>query len=377
MRNKSQADLQNIDATRARRAERPPADLAGNAAANPAGSAAAIPAANEETIVAISTPRGRGGIGVVRLSGPRAAAISGSLFRASSDLKEDTGVAAFGRFVDAGGEVIDHGYRVLFRPPNAFTGEETAELWAHGSEAVLRGLVESAVALGARPASPGEFTMRAFLNGRLDATQAEAIQDLIEARTLYQARVAHEQIAGRISEEVNGHKDRLAEVIARVEAAIEFSEEAEADRFLPEGGIRPEVRAVRDALLLLAGTYDRGRRVREGATVALVGAPNVGKSSLFNRLLEEERAIVTSIAGTTRDLIEESLDLSGVPVALVDTAGIHAPRDAADVAAVERARSAIERADLLLVILDRSQPLDQTQREFLEGLGLTPNFLGI
>jgi tRNA modification GTPase len=329
------------------------------------------PSPDSETIAAISTPPGRGGVGVVRLSGPRAFALAASLFRAA---RTDSAAAApgqttFGRFVDAGGETIDHGYLVLFRAPATFTGEDTAELWAHGSPAALRLLVAAAVDQGARPATPGEFTMRAFLNGRIDITQAEAIRDLIEARTSFQAKVAHDQVRGRISAEVNCLKDRLAGAIARLEASIEFGEEAEAVRFLPEGGLLSETRALKTAIERLAGTYERGRRVREGASVALVGAPNVGKSSLFNRLLEEERAIVTPIAGTTRDVLEETLDLGGIPAILLDTAGICEPRDEADAEAVRRARGALLSADLLIMVLDWSRPLRDDERALLGQTG--------
>jgi tRNA modification GTPase len=310
---------------------------------------------DQDTIVAISTPRGRGGIGVVRLSGPRAGEIAADLFRPAG--AGGRGGPDFGCFVEPDGAPIDHGYRVLFGPPRSFTGEETAELWAHGSPAVLRRLVERAVERGARPATPGEFTLRAFLSGRIDAPQAEAIRDLIEARTVYQAKVAHQQATGRISARVNLLKDRLADALARLEASIEFSEEGDAERFLPGGGVLPEVEALRRDIARLAGSYERGRVVREGVTVALVGAVNVGKSSLFNRLLEEERAIVTPIAGTTRDRIEETMEMNGIPVALIDTAGLHAPRDEADAEAMRRSRAAIEGADLRLLVLDRSRPL--------------------
>lgn len=322
-------------------------------------------ATDGDTIVAISTPRGQGGIGVVRLSGSRAVEIAGALFRPSTLSSNGTGTAVFGRFFDRNGEPIDEGYSITFRPPRSFTGEETVELWAHGSPAVLRLLVEEAVERGARPATPGEFTLRAFLSGRIDAPQAEAIRDLIEARTVYQAKVAHEQATGRISGSVNRFKDRLVEVVARIEASIEFSEEEDAGRFLPGGGVMPEIEALRREIATLAASYERGRRVREGATVALIGAVNVGKSSLFNRLLEEERAIVTPIAGTTRDRIEETLDLNGIPVSLVDTAGLHAPRDAADAEAIRRSRVAMASADLRLLVLDRSRPLHADEEALL------------
>ncbi len=323
-----------------------------------------------DTIVAISSPPGRGGVGVVRISGPRAAAIALRLFSPARPAPEapDSQRAVFGRFRSIAGETIDQGYLVIFRSPRSFTGEETAELWVHGSPAVLHRLVDEAVASGARPATPGEFSLRAFLNGRIDATQAEAIRDLIEARTSFQAQVALDQVSGRISREVDRLKDRLAGIVARVEASIEFSEEAEAERFAPEGGVPAAVRALGREMERLAGTFERGRRVREGAAVAIVGSPNVGKSSLFNRLLEEDRAIVTPIAGTTRDLLEETLDLNGIPVRLTDTAGLHDPRNEADAEAVRRARGALERADLLLLVLDWSRPLRDEERELLRGL---------
>ncbi len=318
-----------------------------------------------DTIVAISTPRGRGGIGVVRLSGSCAVEIASGLFRPSSPCSNGTGAAVFGRFVERSGESIDQGYRIIFQPPRSFTGEETVELWAHGSPAILRWLVEEAVERGARPATPGEFTLRAFLNGRIDAPQAEAIHDLIEARTVYQAKVAHEQVMGRISSRVNHLKERLIEVVARIEASIEFAEEEDAGRFLPGAGVMPEIAALRRDIASLAGTYERGRRVREGASVALIGAVNVGKSSLFNRLLEEERAIVTSIAGTTRDRIEETIELNGIPVVLIDTAGLHAPGNEIDAEAIRRSRAAIEAADLRLLVFDGSRPLIDDEEKLL------------
>jgi len=342
---------------------------------------------DDDTIVAISSPPGRGGVGVVRISGAQAARIALEMFRrpgpgaglrAEADLRAEAGNdasppitpgrALFGSFLTAGRDVIDQGYLVLFHPPRSFTGEEIVELWAHGSPAVLRRLVEEAVARGARPATPGEFSLRAFLNGRIDATQAEAIRDLIEARTTFQAQVAHDQIAGRISKEIDPLKDRLLELVARVEASIEFSEEAEAERFAPDGGAALVLHGLRLDLERLAGTYERGRRVRDGAAVALAGLPNVGKSSLFNRLLEEERAIVTPIAGTTRDLLEETLDLGGIPVRLTDTAGLHEPRDEADAEAVRRARGAMEAADFRILVLDWSRALLDAERDLLREL---------
>lgn len=316
----------------------------------------------DDTIVALSTPPGRGGLGAVRLTGPRAAAIASALFRpASGGAAPEHGRTAFGTFV-ARGAPIDRGYLVTFHPPRSFTGEETAELWAHGSPPVLRALVEAAVAAGARPAAPGEFTLRAVLNGRIDLTRAEAIRDLIEASTLEQARAAHQQAEGRVALAVAALKEGLVEAMARIEAAVEFSDEPEAPRFLPEGGILARLHELREAMDRLAASFDRGRRLRDGAGVALSGAPNVGKSSLFNRLLEEDRAIVTAIAGTTRDPLEETVAIDGVPVRLIDCAGITAAADEAGAEAVRRAAAAAERADLVLVVLDASRPLMEEER---------------
>jgi tRNA modification GTPase len=357
-----------------------------------------------DTIVAIASPPGRGGVGVVRLSGPRAAAIAAALFEPARRPVADAGggnrgagaedgaaeipvaggamtdaaaaMAAapparrlrFGRLRDAAGATLDHGYLVVFDPPRTFTGEPSAELWAHGSPVVLRLLVEAAVARGARPATPGEFTLRAFLNGRIDLTRAEAIRDLIEARTVFQAKVAADQSRGRIAAAVDALKDRVAGIIARLEASIEFAEEGEAPRFLPEGGIAGELRAARAAVEALAGTYARGRLVRDGCLVVIVGSPNAGKSSIFNSLLLEGRAIVTPVAGTTRDLLEETIDLGGVPARLADTAGLHPPRDAADAEAVRRARRALEEADILVVVVDRSRRQRPDERALLDAL---------
>ncbi|HUD71697.1 MAG TPA: tRNA uridine-5-carboxymethylaminomethyl(34) synthesis GTPase MnmE [Dongiaceae bacterium] len=347
-----------------------------------------------DTIVAIGTPPGRGGVGMVRLSGPRAAAIADALFHAAAPAAgraatvaappdtppRDAGLhgrARYGTFVDVDGVAIDAGYRIGFRAAASFTGEPTEELWAHGSPMALRALVEAAVARGARAASPGEFSLRAFLSGRIDLTQAEAIRDLVEARTRHQARAAHEQATGRLSAAAGAIKERLIDVIARVEAAIEFAEEPEAERFLPDGGILPAIAALRDDAQRLVGTYESGRRLRDGAIAVLVGAPNVGKSSLFNRLLEEERAIVTPIAGTTRDLIEESLDLGGVPVRLVDTAGLHEAGNDADAEAVRRARAAAAGADLLIAVVDWTRPLAAAEEKALAGLDPARTLLAV
>ena len=330
----------------------------------------------EDTIVAIATPPGRGGIGAVRLSGPRAGAIAARLFRSasagpvpSSNAATEPGRVAAGTFHLADGTAIDRGYVVRFAAPRSFTGEEVAELWAHGSPPVLRALVEAAVACGARPATPGEFSYRALLNGRIDATQAEAIRDLVEARTLHQARVAHAQEAGALSRALRPLRDALADTAARVEAAIEFAEEPEVEGASTESGALGPLRPVLASLQCLAAGFDRGRRLREGASVVLAGLPNAGKSSLFNRLVGSERAIVTPLAGTTRDVVEETIEIAGMPVTLADTAGLHEAANEADREAVERARAAAQGADVVLVVLDWSRPWREADRETIEAAG--------
>ncbi|HET8945454.1 MAG TPA: tRNA uridine-5-carboxymethylaminomethyl(34) synthesis GTPase MnmE [Candidatus Polarisedimenticolia bacterium] len=322
----------------------------------------------EDTIVAIATPPGRGGVGAVRLSGPRAHAIASRLFRPGRAAAAAPG-PAYGTFALADGTAIDRGYLVLFPRGRSFTGEEAAELWAHGSPPVLRALVESAVAIGARAASPGEFSYRALLNGRIDATQAEAIRDLVEARTLHQARVAHAQETGSLSRALQPLRDRLADLAARVEASIEFAEEPDADRFDPEGGVAAALRDLVAGLETLRSGFDRGRRMREGASVVFAGLPNAGKSSLFNRLVGVDRAIVTPLAGTTRDVVEETVAIDGVPVTLADTAGLHEAGNEADREAVGRARAAAAAADIVLVVLDWSRPWRDADRETIEAAG--------
>ena len=319
------------------------------------------------TVVAVSTPPGRGGVGCLRLSGERAEEIARAVFEPRSQGRdqgpEQGGKPCFGKFFDPEQGALDHGYVVLFAPGHSFTGELTAELWTHGSPAVLQALLEATVASGAVPADPGEFTYRALRHGRLDLARAEAIRDLIDARTRYQARVAFEQAEGNLSRRIAPMRDELEQWIARAEAAVEFVDESETH--LPGGRLA----AVIDTLItqcneLVAG-YRTGRVVRDGARLVLAGRPNTGKSSLFNRLLEEDRAIVTEVAGTTRDTLEEDLSLDGIPVRLIDTAGLREVRDAVELEGVGRARRALEQADLVLLVLDGSRRSDDLERETL------------
>lgn len=313
----------------------------------------------------MATPLGRGGVGCVRISGPESVQIGSKLFDPATPSRPPRagGAPRFGRFLGRDGRAIDHGYLVLFRASASFTGEPTAELWPHASPAVLTALVEAASAAGAVPAGPGEFTYRALRNGRLDLARAEAVRDLVEARTLYQARVAFAQADGALSLHLAPLRERLEGWIARGEAAVEFADESETQ--LPQGELR---RGIAESLVacdeMLRG-FRAGRLVREGATLVVTGLPNAGKSSLFNRLLSRERAIVAEAPGTTRDTLEESVDLDGIPVRLIDTAGLRDVADPVESEGVRRAEKARDEADLVLLVLDGSRALEPLELEAL------------
>ncbi|MFB3917149.1 MAG: tRNA uridine-5-carboxymethylaminomethyl(34) synthesis GTPase MnmE [Terriglobales bacterium] len=312
----------------------------------------------DDTIVAIATPPGRGGIGVLRLSGPDARAIAMPMLKLPREL--EAGRAIFGELVEPGtGERIDEVVVTFFAKPHSYTTDDVVEISAHGSPVVLRHVVELAIAGGARLAQPGEFTMRAFLNGRLDLTQAEAVRDLIESQTLYQAKVAAQQLEGALSHRLQPIKDKLVELIALLEAGIDFAEDDVA--VLPAPQILERIAGVRAPLEQLAQSFAYGKLVHEGLTLAIVGRPNVGKSSLFNRLVERERAIVTATPGTTRDLVSETVSLGGIPVKLVDTAGIRRALDEAESIGIRKSMEALADADIVLVVLDASQPTAEDQ----------------
>jgi tRNA modification GTPase len=308
---------------------------------------------SEDTIVAIATPPGRGGIGVIRLSGDRALGIAGELIHVLALPLEDRH-ATLGEFRDPqSGRTLDGVVITAFRGPHSYTGEDVAEVSCHGSPVILGYFVECCLERGARAAEPGEFTLRAFLNGRIDLTQAEAVRDLIESRTLYQARLAAQQMEGSVSGRLKPHKQALVNLIARLEAGIDFAEDD-----LPVSGwdeILTSLDAIREDLSALSAGYEYGRVVREGLSLAIVGRPNVGKSSLFNRLLNEERAIVTATPGTTRDLVAESAAVGGIPLRLVDTAGIREAVEEAERIGVRKTLQAVADSDLRLLVLDASQ----------------------
>ena len=306
-------------------------------------------AMEQETIVAISTPAGRGGIGVVRLSGPRAREIVAPLLRLRHPLA--AGRARFGEVIDlATGAVLDQAVVTFFAAPNSYTGEDVVEIAAHGSPVLLEYLVRQCCAGGARLAEPGEFTQRAFLAGRIDLTQAEAVNDLIASSTLQQARVAARQMGGSLARVVAPVKAELVDLIAEMEAGIDFAED-DIDVMAAER-IAEKIAEVRAPLVALERSFAYGRVVREGFRLAIVGRPNAGKSSLFNRLVERERAIVTAAPGTTRDTVTERVSMEGIPVELIDTAGLREGADEAERLGVARSREAMAEADVVLLVVD-------------------------
>jgi tRNA modification GTPase len=337
----------------------------------------------DDTIVAIATPPGRGGIGVVRLAGPEARQIALPMLRLKHDLAPGSAIVAeLVEPCDAGaparegerssveGSRIDEVVVTYFAKPHSYTTDDIIEISAHGAPVVLRHIVELALARGARLAEPGEFTMRAFLNGRIDLTQAEAVRDLIDSQTLYQAKVAAQQLDGALSRRLQPIKQELVKLIATLEAGVDFAEDDIS--VLPTDQILQRIATVRLPLEQLASSFAYGKLVHEGLTLAIVGRPNVGKSSLFNCLVERERAIVTATPGTTRDLVSETVAIGGIPVRLVDTAGIRRALDEAESIGIRKSHEALADADLVLVVIDASQPRTREDAELLKLVGDRP-----
>jgi len=370
-----------------------------------------------ETIVAISTPPGRGGIGIVRLSGPAALALVPHLVSVAAPLTHAR--AQFARVLDphraapirngesngrpnalnlkssTGGDgpndpgtfTIDDAIVTTFHGPHSYTGEDLVEIAAHGSPVILDALVRATLEVGrrldlhVRPAAPGEFTQRAFLSGRLDLTQAEAVNDLISAQTLDQARAAAQQMGGAISRRVAPAKETLLHIIALLEAGMDFAsgELDDVDIVTPDA-IAEAVTKSHAPLAALAASFRHGQVVREGLALALIGLPNAGKSSLFNKLLARDRAIVTAAPGTTRDTLEESLDLKGIPIRLIDTAGLRGSksREAEEISEAEalgiaRSREALADADLILFLHDATHQLTREEEKLIAELAARPH----
>jgi tRNA modification GTPase len=320
----------------------------------------------DDTIVAIATAPGRAGIGVIRLSGPAAADIAQKLLTRAATLAPRHATLARIRDIQES-SAIDEVIVTLFPGPHSYTGDDVVEISAHGSPVLLERIVASAVNTGARLAAPGEFTLRAFLNGRMDLVQAEAVADLIDAVTPAQARQAFDELEGTVTREMRGIGEALFDLIVKLEASLDFPDEG-YHFIVPDEVIGGLDGVLGDVDALLRGAA-RGRVVREGRMVAIVGGTNVGKSSLFNAIVGVDRAIVTEIAGTTRDLLTEKCDIAGVPVTLIDTAGVRETEEIVEREGVQRARGAADVADLRLVVLDRSRPLRDEDRGFVAHAG--------
>ncbi len=314
------------------------------------------------TIVALSTPRGRGALAVIRLSGAHAISIAQRM--SAHDPFEPRQATLVSLRGPGNNEILDQVLVTCFFAPNSLTGEDVVEISCHGSPAIVRSIIDATLALGATLAGPGEFTLRALSNGKINLAQAEAIRDLIAAQTEAAVKQASRQLNGELSHALGPFKEKLLEVIVLLESALEFVEDD-----LPA----PRVEAIDDTLASviagiekLARSYSAGRLLQEGIRVVITGCPNVGKSSLFNSLVERERAIVTDIPGTTRDTLTEAIDLNGIPVILTDTAGLRETTDGIETLGIERTRRAMGDSDLVLVVLDGSAELGPSDRELLD-----------
>ena len=351
----------------------------------------------DDTIAALATPPGVGGIGVIRLSGQEAISIAEQMFRKKNSVKEEsTRVGAplvgardsekpvdgrvqdpplrtapshtihYGHVYDREGEVVDQVLLSIFRTPKSYTGEDVIEISGHGGMKVLKSILDLSLSYGARQAEPGEFTRRAFLNGRMDLSQAEAVLDLIRAKTDRSQDLAVKQLQGKLSKEIRDIKEDLMKLYAHLEAYLDFPDE-DLEVYQNADFIKKFDRA-RKRLSALAKTYAKGAIQREGALVVIVGRPNVGKSSLLNTLLDRDRAIVSEVPGTTRDTLEESIDLGGLWVRLVDTAGLEKSSDALTQAGMDRTRQYLENGDLFLWVLDASENLTEEDRRIAKEL---------
>ncbi len=316
----------------------------------------------KEPIVAVSTPPGRGAIGIVRLSGQGVLDIVKGFFKVKGDIKPR--YAHYGELVDERGEIIDEGILIFYKGPASYTGEDMVELNLHGNPLILKKALELAVRGGARLAEPGEFTKRAFLNGKMDLTQAEAVEEIISAKGYTALRSAVNQLRGELSRIIRPLRNKLVDLLSLIEADIDFGEEDIPS--IEHDELMSLLIEVEDGIRSLLDTYERGRFFKEGIKLAIVGKPNVGKSSLFNTLTGKDRSIVTGIPGTTRDYIEEDVYIKGIPLILVDTAGIRDTKDPVEREGVERSLSKVEEADIVLFVFDISRGIDEYDMEIYE-----------
>jgi tRNA modification GTPase len=322
-----------------------------------------------DTIAAISTPYGESGIGIVRISGPRAKNVASKLFRPKQRRRRlESHRVTYGEIVDPGDNtVIDEVLLLFMAKPRTYTREDVLEIHCHGGSLVMGKILESTLREGVRLAEPGEFTKRAFLNGRIDLAQAEAVIATIRAKTPAGLRIANEQLRGRLSGEILEIKERLVSVLAEIEAHLDFSDEDLGGT--DPNGMDRDLEGISDRLASLAASFEGGRVLSEGIAVAIVGKTNVGKSSLLNRLLGSEKAIVTEVAGTTRDVIEDTVRFSGLTFRIIDTAGIRKWRNLAEREAMGRTTTMIQEADMVLLMVDRTRPLSRADNEIFGLIG--------
>jgi len=322
----------------------------------------------EETITAIATPPGRGAIGVIRISGSRAKEILGRVWKSRAHPVENfiTHRLYLGNIVDLStGETVDQVMAALMQGPHSYTAEDVVEISCHGGPQTIKAILNQIVKAGARMAEPGEFTKRAFLNGKIDLAQAEAVAQLIDARSVRAARMAEEQLEGKLSKKIQDLQSNLKELTAYVEASIDFPEEDE--RFIEEGEIGKRIGSLQQTITHLIESYDEGRILREGVKTVIAGPPNAGKSSLLNAILGTERAIVHHIPGTTRDTIEEGVTIRGIPFRMIDTAGIREAEEEVEEIGVGRSRHALTQAEVVIVVLD-GHNYQATNDRFVEEL---------
>lgn len=322
----------------------------------------------ETTIAAIATPPGEGGIGIIRISGMNAVDVADALFHAKKihSFHEAEPYRMYFGHVEKDGRKVDEGLAVYMKAPHSYTGEDVIEIQIHGSMEALRETLELTLESGAVPASRGEFTKRAFLNGRLDLSQAEAVMDIIEAKGSAALSQAESHLSGALSRFVKEGRDELTDLITKLEVTIDYPEEDLED--LTNEEIGRGLSDIEKSLSALLKRSEEGRIIKDGLRTAIVGRPNAGKSSLLNALLQEDRAIVTDIPGTTRDTIEESIKIGGVPLVLMDTAGLRETDNKVERIGIERAKKSMEQADLILAVIDGSCPLEKEDRELLSSL---------
>jgi tRNA modification GTPase len=329
-----------------------------------------------DTIVALATPPGRSGLGLVRISGDSATTITAKAFRLPKTFSWRPRHATLASIRDADGETVDQVMLTYFAGPHSYTAENVVEIACHGSPVVLAFCVDALIQAGARPAEPGEFTLRAFTNGRIDLPRAEAVRDLIDSTTIYQAKIAAQQVDGSLARRLRPIKEQLLGLISMLEAGIDFAEDATSEIDIPgDDQILPVLTNCESAIRSLVDSYALGRYVHEGLQLAIVGRPNVGKSSLFNALLRQERAIVADLPGTTRDLVSEHAAIAGIPVRLMDTAGIRDSGDVVENLGIERSYTAIADADLTLLVLDLSDELQPDDLRLLDRVRESGDFL--